>query len=144
MARTERFRQQHNELLGIAQELQTLLDAQALAKDGSAARSCLGRLIGKLVVHLSIEDKVLYPALVSNKDPALAALANQFSTEMKSTITQVVAYNDRWPTPSAIKASPVVFAAETKQVISILTHRIKRENKELYMAADRTEGKAFE
>jgi len=143
MARTDRFRQQHDELLAIAQELQALLDARALAKDASAARSCVGKLMGKLVIHLSAEDKVLYPELASSKDPTVAALARRFSTEMKSTTPQVVAYGDRWPTPSAIKASPEVFVQETKQVIGILANRIRRENQELYAAADRIEGKTF-
>lgn len=39
---------------------------------------------------------------------------------------------------------PDAFIKETKQVINILGNRIKRENQELYAAADRTEGKVFE
>lgn len=144
MARTDRFRQQHNEMLTLANELQGLLNEEALSKDGSAARRCLGNLMGKLKLHLSTEDKVLYPELETHKDPAMAKLAHKFASEMKSTAANVVAYNGRWATPSAIKANAHGFIMETKDVIRILADRIKRENEELYAAADRSEEKSFE
>ena len=143
MARTDKFRKEHGELLTLANELQALLNVEALSRDGSAARSCLGKLLGKLMLHLAAEDKVLYPELVGSKDPVLAGLAKQFSIEMKSTDAQVAEYSERWPTPSSIKASPAEFIKETKQVVSIITNRIKREDQELYAAADSIEGKSF-
>lgn len=143
MSRTERFRQQHNEMLALATELQGLLNEGALSKDGTAARVCLGKLMGKLTIHLSTEDKVLYPELEAHKNPAVAALARRFATEMKSTTAAVVAYNGRWATPTAIKENASAFVKETKNVIGILADRIKRENQELYAAADRSEGGAF-
>lgn len=143
MARTDRFRLQHTELLQLAGQLDALLKPAELALDGTAARSCLSKLIGKLTLHLSSEDKLFYPELVSHKDTTVAALARRFSEEMKTTAPQVIAYNAKWSTPSAIKANPDAFIKETKQVISILGNRIKRENQELYAAADRTEGNVF-
>lgn len=143
MSRTERFRQQHNEMLALATELQSLLNESALSKDGTAARVCLGKLMGKLTMHLSIEDKVLYPALEVHNDPTVAALARRFASEMKSTTPAVLAYNVRWATPTAIKENASVFVKETKNVIGILAERIKRENQELYAAADRSEGGAL-
>ena len=128
MARTDRFRMQHNELL---------------AADGAAARSCLARLMGKLTMHLSTEDKVLYPELAASKDAAVATLAKRFSTEMRSTAAVVTTYNNKWHTPTAIKADPKSFITESKQIIAALADRIKRENNELYAAADRSEGAAF-
>ena len=137
MGRTDKYRQQHNELLALATELQGLLHEEALAKDSTAARSCLAKLMGKLSLHLSSEDKVLYPELEAHKDASVAAVARRFAGEMKNTTAQVVAYNGRWPTPSAIKANPQGFAKETKEVIKVLADRIKRENQELYAVADR-------
>lgn len=143
MARTDKFREQHNDLLKIAGELQALLDVAALSKDGTPARTCLGKLMGKLVLHLSTEDKVLYPELTTHKDVNVATLAKRFAKEMEGTTKAVVAYNEKWGTPSAIKANATLFVTETKQVIQILGDRIKRENQELYAAADRIEGTSF-
>lgn len=143
MARTDRFRQQHNELLSLATELQGLLNETALAKDATAARTALSKLMGKLTMHLSTEDKVLYPELEASKDPAVSTMARRFSTEMKSTATAVGAYNARWGTPSVIKENPQTFIKETKGIVSVLADRIKRENQELYATADRSEGATF-
>ena len=143
MARTDKFRLQHNELLTLASELQAQLNEEALSKDGTEARRCLGSLMGKLTLHLSTEDKVLYPELETHKDPAVAALARRFASEMKTTAASVVAYNGKWNTPSVIKANARGFIQETKDVVKVLADRIKRENQELYAAADRSEGKSF-
>jgi hypothetical protein len=143
MARTDRFRHEHDELLSLAHELQALLDPQTLTTHGSAARSCLGKLMGKLVLHLTIEDKVLYPKLAACGDAAVAGLALKFLDEMKTTTVDVLAYNQRWARVSAIKANPAAFIDETRQVIKVLADRIDRENHELYAAADRLEGAAF-
>lgn len=143
MARTDRFRQQHNDLLGIAAQLQNLLDPTALAADASAARTTLSRFIGSLNMHISIEDNVLYPELAAHKDAAVAAIAKKFSVEMKSTAGTVGAYNSKWSTASLIKADPAGFIRDTKGIIAALADRIKRENSELYAAADKIEGTAF-
>lgn len=143
MARTDKFRQQHNEMLGIAKELQSLLDPIALSHDATAARICLSNLMGRLTLHLVTEDKVLYPELEASKDAEVAAMARRYSSEMKTTTAAVLAYNVRWATPSAIKADAAGFVRETTQILSALANRIKRENNELYPTADRFEGKAF-
>jgi len=137
MARTDRFRIQHNELLALAGELQALLNPQSLAADGAAARNCLGKLMGKLTLHLSTEDKVLYPELASSKDASVANLARRYAEEMKGVTEKLAAYNQRWSTPSAIKAGAEAFVRETKQVLSLLADRMRRENQELYAMADR-------
>ena len=143
MARTDKFRHEHNELLALAHELQQQLDPHTLATNASIARASLGKLIGKLVLHLTIEDELLYPELAACGDPTLAGLALAFADDIKTTTGQVIAYNARWATVAAIKAEPQAFIDQTNGVIAILADRIKRENQELYAAADRLEGKVF-
>lgn len=99
--------------------------------------------MGKLVLHLGAEDKVLYPELAAHKDASVAAMAKRFSVEMQETAKAVVAYNNKWGTPTAIKSNATEFIAETRNVLRILADRIKRENQELYAAADKTEGRTF-
>lgn len=137
MARTDRFRQQHNELMALAVELQSLLRTEKLAVDATAARGCLGRLMGKLTLHLAAEDSHLYPELKVSKDLTLARLADQFAVEMKGTHAKVAAYNQRWSTATAIRGDASGFCKETREVLTLLGDRIKRENQVLYAAADR-------
>lgn len=143
MARTDRFRAEHNQLLDLAKQLQNHLNPVTLAQDATEARSCLGKLMGRLVLHLSTEDKMLYPEFAACKDPKVAALGRRFATEMASTVPVVTAYNDKWATPSTIKRDPKAFIAETQKILGVLGDRIRRENTELYAAADLVEGRAF-
>jgi hypothetical protein len=143
MSRTQKFRDQHADLLQLATELQALLQPAKLAADATAARACLSRLMGKLTMHLAAEDKVLYPELCHHADSAVATLARKFSTEMQNTTPVVVNYNGKWSTPSSIKSEPAKFIAETQQILKVLGDRIRRENQELYAAADRLDGHAF-
>lgn len=138
--RTVKFREQHNELLAMANELDALLDEACLSKSGTAARTCLNRLIGKLTLHLTIEDNVLYPELKCSKDPTISALLKRSAAEMTKITQAVSVFNDKWRTPSSIQSKPKEFVAESRQVIQLLSKRIKWENQELYAAADRTEG----
>jgi len=143
MARTDRFREQHDELLSLAKQLKAQLNAAQLAQDGSTARTALAKLMGKLTLHLSAEDRVLYPELAGHRDPTVAAIAKRFASEMKDTAKAVTSYNQKWATPSSIKANPSDFIKETDQVLKVLADRIRRENTEFYAAADRTEGANF-
>jgi hemerythrin-like domain-containing protein len=143
MARTTRFREQHNELLQLAGQLQLLLDANDLKRDGAPARAILNNIMGKLLVHVSVEDKVLYPELQRHTDPVVSRLANKFSSEMKNTAAALVKYNEKWSLAIRISSDPMGFISETKQILSALKDRIKRENNELYAAADRVQGKDF-
>jgi hypothetical protein len=143
MARTDRFRQQHCDLLGMATQLQGLLSPAALAADATPARTILSKLIGSLNLHIAAEDKILYPELAAHKDPTVSAIAKKFAVEMKSTAGAVVAYNTKWATATAIKADPEGFVRDSKAIVAALADRIKRENNELYAAADKIEGKVF-
>ncbi len=45
-------------------EISTHSNVDALSNDASEVRSLLSKLLGKLNVHLSMEDKTLYPKLL--------------------------------------------------------------------------------
>jgi hypothetical protein len=138
LARTTKFREQHVELLQLAAELSV-----QLANSGTRAAACLNKLIGKLVLHLSAEDRVLYPELGGSKDPGVADLAKRYAREMHGTAKSVTDYAAKWGTATSIRQDPAGFISETRAIISILGDRIKRENQELYAAADRIEGAVF-
>ncbi len=63
MAYTQKFRDQHDDLLEQAGELKNLLNEEELSKNATVARDVLSGLLGKLKIHLAVEDKALYPQL---------------------------------------------------------------------------------
>lgn len=136
MQRTASFRRQHSEMLDIAIEISGLLNPIDLAKDASKVRGLLSALAGKLTVHLSMEDKSLYPNLFNSQDARISSLAKQYVEEMGNIKEVFGTYIKNWPSPTAIQNDPVKFINETKVIFEALQKRIKREDTELYSMVD--------
>ncbi len=136
MAYTDKFRAQHGELLNVAKSIGNLFNAELLRKDATEVRHLLSVLHGKLSVHLAMEDKSLYPRLLSHHDSAIRDTTQRYIDEMGALAGAFKAYVGKWPTPSSIQANPEAFIAETSGVFDALGKRIVLENKELYVMAD--------
>ncbi len=136
MAYTQKFRDQHDELLKKAGELGKLLNEDALTKDATAARDVLSGLLGKLKIHLAVEDKALYPKLKNCGNHEVVAIAIQYQEEMGGIAEFVANYSKKWPSAYAISDDAKLFIEETNQLVSALATRIKKENNYLYKLAD--------
>jgi hypothetical protein len=135
MAYTDNFRRQHQELLAMVAEITGKLKSDP--GDARGLRDALSALAGKLTVHLTMEDKALYPRLAQVKGENASAVAQAFQHEMGGLAGQFTEYNRNWPI-NAIAANPSGFARETQGVFAAIGRRIARENAELYPLADRT------
>ena len=135
MARTTKFREQHADLLQLATEL-VKIGPEQLSRDAAPARSLLSKFLGRLTLHLAVEDRSLYPDLRMSDDPDVVSMAKRFATEMGGLAEAVLAWGKRWPTPATIQAQPQRFITETAQIVDALKGRIHREHQELYPALD--------
>ncbi len=135
MARTTRFREQHVDILQLANELRSI-GPERLAQDGGPARQLLSRLLGKLNLHLAVEDRSLYPELRKSSDAKIASMAVQFETEMGGIAEKVIAWGKRWSTAATIQAEPGRFIIEGTEIMDVLKKRLAREHKDLYPALD--------
>ncbi|HEY0490314.1 MAG TPA: hemerythrin domain-containing protein [Telluria sp.] len=136
MARTDSYRKHHDEILGIAREINALLGDSISDSNADTIRKLLSRLAGLVNVHLAMEDKGLYPELLAHGDASVKATARRFSDEMGSVAAAFVGYINTWPTSTAIKGDPVRFTTESKAIFNALSKRIHRENTELYVLLD--------
>jgi hypothetical protein len=123
----------------IAREINGMLGDTIADNAAETISMQLARLAGVVNLHLAMEDKALYPALLAHSDATVAATARRFNEEMGSLAATFVAYIKAWPTAAAIKADPVRFSTESKAVFNALSKRIHRENVELYVLLDATE-----
>jgi len=136
MAYTQKFRDQHTDLLGKAAEIGRNLNEDTLKKDASLVRDLLSGLLGKLKIHLAVEDKALYPQLKACGNQEVAAVATQYQKEMGGIGEFVATYSKNWPSRIAISDNPQAFIKETNQLIAALAERIEKENNHLYNLAD--------
>lgn len=134
---TRMYREQHEHLLAAARELDSLLDAGALRANGKTARAALARLAGRLHVHLAMEDRSLYPALLSRPEASVRDTAARLQAEMGRLRAEVDGYLLRWPSARALEARPEGFVAETRAILAALQARIGLEDRELFPLVDR-------
>jgi hypothetical protein len=136
MGKTQVYRDQHVELLSLAGKLKAMLDAEKLKQDGAAVRTLLSSLAGKLTVHLAMEDKSLYPALLASADPTIRAKAKRFTDEMGGIKQALTAYLARYPSGPVIAQSAAGFVKETTEILAVLARRVRAEDSDLYVAVD--------
>jgi hemerythrin-like domain-containing protein len=135
MARTDQFRKQHDGIVALVQEISKMLNAASVAANAQEFRLTLSKLAGLVKVHLAMEDKALYPSLVSSADPKVESTAKRFIDEMGGISQAFGDYNDKW-TAKAMREQSDTFVRETKNLFGVLGRRIEKENNELYPMAD--------
>lgn len=136
MPRTATFRHQHIEILRIAAEITALLDVSTLATRADDCRRLLSELAGKLTVHLSMEDRALYPKLAVHARVEVRRIASKYKQEMGGLSETFESYNQRWRSARAIQTEAATFIADTRALFGALSRRIEKEDGELYPLVD--------
>ena len=137
MTPTDELRRQHD----VATQLMSGITGQIGAYRGpnDAYRLTLGvaQLVGLLRVHLTIEDRHLYPEMIGSAHAPTAALARRFAHDMGDIADQLEDYATRWSSSAGIAARFDDFHDETRRLFTALKTRARRENQQLYPLADR-------
>lgn len=136
MAQADSFYKQHEELVEVVGKISGKLNAATIVAQAGEVRGLLNTLLGKLSIHLSMEDKALYPRLQQHADAKIRDTAKKFAAEMANVAPVVQAFGAKW-NESEIKANPAAFVEETKKLFAALADRIRRENTELYPLLDK-------
>lgn len=97
-------------------------------------RRAVSELMGILRIHLSVEDKALYPRLMESSDPKTRRTAEQFAAEMGDLMAKADAATGKWK-PDYIISDPH-FRTEWSNLSEDLLARIERENNVLYKMAE--------
>jgi len=136
--KTKSYRDQHERMLMLAGQISQKLDLNALSKDASEVRNILSQLLGLLNIHLAMEDKALYPSMLSHSDAQISQTAKKFQEEMGGIGAVVGDYNKKWSSALKIQDNPSAFISESKNIFSALAKRIDRENNQLYPLFDKS------
>lgn len=131
--RTEVYRRQHH-------QLRTLLDGMSrflVPLDAGACRAGLERLSTVLKVHLALEDKALYPHLITHDNPDVRRTAGEFQFHMGRLAQEFEAFHARWSRPGEIESSAYEFAVEYRELSEALRRRMDMEDTTLYVLVER-------
>src|SRR5690606_5633077 len=87
-------------------------------------------------LHLTIEDRILYPALQYDKSRKLAEMGWAYQEDMKGIANAYIAFSRR-SSPEAVVAEMLErFRAEANMVLKSLHARTQKENVEFYPAIE--------
>ncbi len=131
---TDLYQKQHAEIKRVMGQVAALLDVNALRNNADDVRSLISRLVGKLSVHLALEDNVLYPYLESSSNPKLTELGKSFRTQVGGLRKALNSYKDAWPTAVSIQENPDQFVKDTEAFIDVIKKRVQLEDDELFTA----------
>ncbi|MEA3277404.1 MAG: hemerythrin domain-containing protein [Pseudomonadota bacterium] len=134
------YREQHKELLGMAEELRPLLNREQLRirPVAKSAHTLLCEIAAKLKDHLANEDKELYPSLLTHSDLKVRSTAWKFISGEHSLRLWFEAYNKKWLKNCDFEFSDE-FLKDTNHLLETLAARVEREERFLF---PRLEGEA--
>ncbi len=135
MAFSDNLRRQHGEVLDLVEKITAAFKSNSLTVE--RVGELLPKLAGKLKVHLTMEDKALYPKLLTSDEIKVRQTAENFMNEMGNLKETFEAYLKHWNSVLKIKAQYDQFRLETETILTALTQRIAREDQELYEMADK-------
>jgi hypothetical protein len=137
MAYTDSFREQHKELVGLVQQIASMLFPSILSTKIDEVYKLLSLLVDKLKIHLAMEDKSLYPQMISSHNEMARRGARAFMEEMGTLSASFNEYARQWLSKDAIKADLEGFCTQTQVIFRELAERIHREETQLYILADK-------
>ncbi|AKZ63404.1 hemerythrin [Herbaspirillum hiltneri N3] len=83
-------------------------------------------------LHLSIEDKFLYPALQEANNPRLATMGKQYQHEMTHIAEAYGEFARKWNDAGHVAADPDGFRNAANKVLKVLFDRMQREDRDFY------------
>lgn len=132
----DRYRHQHNDIMAGVTDLRALVQA-GIADNADAIAQHIVTMTTRIKFHLAAEDAVLYPALKAAADPAVVGLSRRYQDEMQGLAGAYGDFARKWRVGTQIAAAPEAFRSEANTVFKALHERIRKENNELYPAAER-------
>lgn len=123
---------QHKEILGLAQEILSYDSVPKVIANAFEISLIIGRLAGKLSVHLNGEDQYIYPYLMEKEDKTIQETSQRFAAEMGGLARVLSDFKAEYMSAPKIKNAPAEFIETSKRVMQAIMERIAKEEKQLY------------
>ncbi|ASY79354.1 hemerythrin [Pectobacterium polaris] len=127
----DKFKHQHNEILESIDTLRQLSRAGVTENATDIARAIVA-MSSTIKLHLSAEDRVLYPSLQSSGDEQLTKMSQHYQNEMQTIAADYDAFSRRWNTASQLMGHDRDFRADANNVLRKVYERMQRENHDFY------------
>ena len=126
------YLEQHKEILKLMEDIQILINENSIEKNADTIAHFVAKLAGKISVHLSLEDKFMYPKLAESTDPQIQGIGLRYQKQMGSIAGNFVIYKDKYNTKKEVLVGASNIKSETDKIFREIVNRIKTEEQELY------------
>lgn len=132
----DHFKHDHLRILDSISDLRRLSHRGIEENAPDIARAVVA-MSSVIKLHLSAEDRMLYPALQASGNERLALLGQQFQQEMESIAASFAGFVRRWNTPARVRTDPEGFRSDANQILKSVHARMQRENRDFYPLIER-------
>jgi len=136
MADIKNLERQHIEIRELMNELRGQVnqgfDKSYLEANVNHIVKNINILSGKLKIHMSTEDRYLYPAMKISENAKLRKAESVYSDEMLKISKVFVAYKTDFNTKTKVLSNVTSFLNESREVLNHLEKRMDKEDHELY------------
>ena len=137
MKPTNSLRLQNARILDVLDQLESMLDPIVLRADARSAHLMLTYLLRWSLVHLAMEETLLFPMLRRNIEPALRRVASRYERELERLTVACTEHDQVYAQAVSIQSAPEQFIAETCRLAGSLRDRLLREESELFALVER-------
>lgn len=128
----ENFLRQHGQMLELANKIRFYKDEKQVLENATEISRMLSQLSGILGVHLTSEDRFLYPKLTLHSQQQIRETAQRFADEMGDLNKVFGEYKMNYLGAHKITANANRFIADSQLVLNALVKRISSEDIALY------------
>jgi hemerythrin-like domain-containing protein len=130
------LKQQHAEVCDLMKVLSILFKNEEVRYSKVTFR-LFEELISSLKNHFSLEDKTLYPNLLTHEDSEVKKVAGHFVSGTKAINQFFVKYAHQWSNIESAKADTDAFLRETEGLFDFLKKRIDAEEKQFFAIVEK-------
>ncbi|MDF2570040.1 MAG: Hemerythrin cation binding domain protein [Sporomusa sp.] len=123
---------QHKEIQELLVKLNAFSTKEAIENASFNISLLIGHLSGKINIHLSNEDKYVYPKLKESADAKTRQVSEIFSREMGGLTNLFADFKSKYMSSTKIVANSSTFLDELHQLTRSINKRIEKEEAELY------------
>ena len=132
------YHQQHQELLRLASQYESRLEAGLVRRHPEACLAAVQRLVGLTKAHLAQEHTILYPALLADRNADVQTAARDLEAGLQELSGRLREFGRHWTSAQTIGLAPEAFIRNARELFRVLRNRIEAETTGLFPLVERT------
>lgn len=127
----DKYKHQHSAIFDSIRKLKEF-SRLGVAEHAADIAALVIRMSSVIKLHLSIEDRFLYPALQQANNPRLAMMGKQYQHEMTHIAEAYGEFARKWNDAAHVAGDPNGFRNDANKVLKVLFDRMQREDRDFY------------